>query len=139
MIKKIYIDSDIILDLLQVRHPFHDDAFSLFAQIENGIVKGFVSPLVFSNLFYILRKDGNNKSAVDSLIRLKMLLKIVSIGEKIIELALTSSFNDFEDAIQYFTAIECKADCLITRNKKDYKNADIPVLFPDECLKLITQ
>lgn len=135
--KKVYIDSDVILDLLQVRHPFHEDAHSLFALIEQGKLKGFVSPLIFANLFYILRKDCDNKGAVDRLIRLKMLLKVVTIGERTIELALSSSFTDFEDAIQYFAAVDCKADCLITRNKRDYKDSKIPVFLPGELLRIL--
>lgn len=116
---KVYIDSDVILDLLQERHPHHENARCLFALVETGRIKGYVSPLIFSNIFYILRKDHNYKTAVDLLIRLKMLLKIVSIGERTIELALTSAFAEFEDAIQYFAALDCKADCLVTRNKRD--------------------
>ena len=132
----MYIDSDVILDLLQERHPHHENARSLFALVETGRIKGYVSPLIFSNIFYIIRKDHNSKTAVDLLIRLKMLLKIVSIGERTLELALTSSFADFEDAIQYFAALDCKADCLVTRNKKDYRQAQIPVFLPDEFLTL---
>jgi predicted nucleic acid-binding protein len=137
--KRAYIDSDVILDLLQVRHPFHDDAYCLFSLIERGRIKGCVSPLIFSNLFYLLRKDHDNKTAVERLIRLKMLLKIVSIGERTIDLALSSSFHVFEDAIQYYAAIECKADCLVTRNKRDYKQSTIPVLLPGELLRIVSE
>lgn len=135
--RKVYIDCDVILDLLQVRHPYHEDARSLFALIEKGKLKGYVSPLIFANLFYILRKDHENKGAVDRLIRLKMLLKIVTIGERTIELALSSSFKDFEDAIQYHAAIAGKVDCLVTRNKRDYKESRIPVLLPGELLRIV--
>jgi predicted nucleic acid-binding protein len=135
--KKAFIDSDVIFDLLQVLHPFHEDAHSLFALIEQGKLKGLVSPVIFANLFYILRKDHGNKGAVDRLIRLKMLLKIVKIGERTIELALSSSFTDFEDAIQYFAAVESKSDCLVTRNKRDYKDSKIPVFLPSELLHIL--
>lgn len=135
--RKIYVDTDVILDLLQERHPFHADARSLFALFETGKLKGFVSPLIFSNLYYILRKDSSAKLAVDALLRLKLLLKIVSVGEKTISLALSSQVNDFEDAIQYFAAIECRADCLVTRNKKDYKDPEIPIFLPGELLSII--
>jgi predicted nucleic acid-binding protein len=134
---RAYIDTDVILDLLQIRHPFHEDASSLLALIEKGKLKGFVSPFIFADLFYILRKDHDNKGAVDRLIRLKMLLKIVTIGERTIELALSSSFTDFEDAIQYFAALDCKADCLVTRNKRDFKGSKIPVFLPGELLRIV--
>ena len=133
--KKIYVDTDVILDILQERHPFHVDAQALFILFENGVLKGFVSPLIFANLFYILRKDNGSKIAIASLLNLRMLLKIVNIGEKTINLALSSHFSDFEDAIQYFSALDCGADCLVTRNKKDYKNTEIPVFLPGELLR----
>ena len=135
--KKVYIDTDVILDLLQQRKAFFADASRLFALIEKGIFRGFVSPLTFANLYYILRKDKGAKVAQDALLRLKMLLKIVPIGEKTIELALSSEFRDFEDAIQYYSAIEGNLDCLITRNKKDFKSADIPVYDPREFLDIL--
>jgi predicted nucleic acid-binding protein len=135
--KKIYVDTDVIFDLLQERHPFHVDAHALFAHFENGSLRGFVSPLIFANLFYILRKDNGAKAAIESLLRLKMLVKVVTVGERTIELALSSHFTDFEDAIQYFAALACGADCLITRNKKDYRNTEIPVFLPGELLRIV--
>ena len=135
--KKAYIDTDVILDLLQQRKAFFADASRLFTLIEKGIFRGFVSPLTFANLYYILRKDKGAKVARDALLRLRMLLKILPTGEKTIELALSSEFSDFEDAIQYYSAIEGNLDCLITRNKKDFKSADIPVYDPREFLDIL--
>ena len=135
--KKIYVDTDVIFDLLQERHPFHVDAHTLFAHFEDGSLRGYVSPLIFANLFCILRKDNGAKAAIESLLRLKMLLKIVTVGERTIELALSSHFTDFEDAIQYYTALDSGADCLVTRNKKDYRNTEIPIFFPGELLRII--
>lgn len=132
---KLFIDSDIILDLIQEREG-HKDAKQLFTLIEENKVKAYVSPLIFSNLFYILRKQESNKFAMNVLARLKALLHISTINEKIIELALSSGFKDFEDAIQYYSALEENLNYLITRNKEDYKHSGIIICNAKEYLAL---
>jgi predicted nucleic acid-binding protein len=131
--EKIFVDTDIILDLIQEREHY-SDAVMLFTLIEENKVKGYVSPLIFANLFYILRKQESNKFALQVLIRLKALLHIVTINEKIIELALSSGFKDFEDAIQYYSAIEENIGYLITRNKEDYRKSGIIICNAREYL-----
>ena len=132
---KIFIDSDIILDLIQERENY-PDALHLFTLIEENKVKGYVSPLIFANLFYILRKQESSKFALQVLTRLKALLKILTIDEKIIELALSSGFKDFEDAVQYYIALEKNLAYLITRNKEDYKKSGIMICNAREYLAL---
>jgi predicted nucleic acid-binding protein len=132
---KLFIDSDIILDLIQEREN-HKDAKQLFALIEENKVKGYVSPLIFANLFYILRKQESNKFAMHVLARLKALLHILTINEKTIELALSSGFKDFEDAIQYYSALEENLEYLITRNKEDYKHSGIIICNAKEYLAI---
>ncbi len=135
MNKRVFIDSDVILDLLQERPPFFNDSIEIFNLIETGKIEGFVSPLIFSNLFYILKKYKNEKFAFSSLLRLKLLLKVLPINEKTIDLALSSDFKDFEDAVQYYCALENKIPYIITRNVKDYKEKDLIILKPNEFLK----
>ena len=136
MTERIYLDTDIILDLLAERTPFHAPAARLFSLIEAGEIKGCVSPLIFANLYYLLRKLKSGHEARTILTRLKLLLTVLPIDDKIIELALHSDFNDFEDALQYYTAIESNICVLVTRNKVDYKCADITVCNAEEYLKL---
>jgi predicted nucleic acid-binding protein len=126
--EKVFVDSDIILDLLAKRDPHYKSAALLFSQVENGTIQAFISPLIFANLFYILRKSTSNARAKETLKKLKTLVHLLPINEKIIEQALNSEFTDFEDAFQYYTAIENGIKILITRNKKDYKNAAIMMI-----------
>jgi predicted nucleic acid-binding protein len=132
---KIFIDSDIILDLIQEREHYLD-AMNLFSLLEENKIKGYVSPLIFANLFYILRKQESNKFAIGILMKLKALLHVLTINEKIIELALSSGFKDFEDAIQYYTALEENLDYIITRNKEDYKKSVIVICNAKEYLAI---
>jgi predicted nucleic acid-binding protein len=133
---RLFIDSDIILDLVQKREPHFNHAVELFTQIENNKVLAFVSPLIFSNLYYILRKVESRRFALDILLRLKALLTVLTINEKIIELSLSSNFNDFEDAVQYYTALENNLDYLITRNKCDYKESGLIICSAKEYVAL---
>jgi predicted nucleic acid-binding protein len=133
--KKVFIDSDIILDVLQEREPFYPFSAQLFSLLDIKEIKGFVSPLIFANLYYILRKKKGSAFAVRVLSQLKMLVKVLPMNDRTVEFALHSGFRDFEDALQYSSALESDVDVLITRNKKDYKKADIPVMTAEEFLK----
>ncbi|MCP4146734.1 MAG: PIN domain-containing protein, partial [bacterium] len=101
--------------------------------------KAYISPLIFSNLHYILRKLSNKEKALRHLRKLKLLVKIVPITERIIEFALSSEFNDFEDAILYYAAKEKGLDYLITRSKKNYKKGIITILTAEEYLELFSR
>lgn len=135
--KNIFSDSDIIMDLLAKREPFYIHSASLFSLIDSGKLHGFVSSLIFSNLFYILRKFNTRKQTVDILTKLRIMVSILTVDEKIIELALLSNFNDFEDAIQYYTAKSNKIDYIVTRNLKEYKTSDIKALTADQLLNIL--
>jgi predicted nucleic acid-binding protein len=133
--KKVFIDSDIILDLLAKREPNYIYAAKLFTLIDKQNIKGFTSPIVFANLHYLLRKNTSNSSALKSLRKLKTLINILPVDERVIEQSLSSDFTDFEDAIQYFTAINNGISIILTRNKADYKMSKIPVATAEEYLK----
>ena len=124
---KVFVDSDIVLDLLAKREPFYQPAAALFSKAEKGEVEIYLSPLIFSNLFYILRKMTTRPKAGETLKKLRSLIHILPIDDKIIDQALHSEFPDLEDAIQYFTALDNNIPILITRNKRDYKLSAISV------------
>ncbi|HPJ34208.1 MAG TPA: PIN domain-containing protein [Spirochaetota bacterium] len=139
MMKKVFIDTDVILDLFGRREPFYRYSAELFTLVDAGRVKGYVSPVIVANLHYILCRLQNRKLAVINLQKLMALVNILSVNEKIIKLALASDFKDFEDAIQYYTAVENNLKYLITRNKKDYRSAEITILSAEEYLNLYKQ
>jgi len=134
---KIFVDSDIILDVLSNREPFYDSAAILFSLIEKGTLEGYTSPIVFSNVHYVLRKRVSKQIAMESLKYLKSLIQILPIDKRAIELALDSEFDDFEDAIQYFCAEQNNIKYLITRNKIDYAKAEINILTATEFLSML--
>ena len=135
---KIFIDTDIALDLLSQRQPHYSYAARLFTLADKGQTKLFISALSFSNLHYILSKQYSRAVSKQILIQFKILVAVLAVDDKIINIALNSSFADFEDAIQYFTAMENKIPTIITRNIKDYKEAKVPVITAEVYLKSIS-
>ncbi|MEW6196525.1 MAG: PIN domain-containing protein [Bacteroidota bacterium] len=132
---ELFIDSDIILDLLAKREPHYKPVARLFTLIDQNKIIAYTSPLIFANLHYLLKKQTTNLLALKSLRKLKTLINILPIDERVIEQSLNSEFNDFEDAIQYFTAVNNGITLIITRNKVDYKRSKIYVLTAEEFLK----
>ncbi|TSA41446.1 MAG: PIN domain-containing protein [Verrucomicrobiales bacterium] len=132
---KIFLDTDVALDHLADRQPFAEYAHRLFALAETGELTVCVSSLSFSNLYYILRKLKGHADALALLGKLKLLARVSAVTETEINSALSSSFKDFEDAIQHFAAkAEGDVTAIITRNKTDYATSEIPVMSPDEFL-----
>ena len=130
----VFIDTDISLDLLAERMPHYTAAARLFTLADKAKIAIHVSSLSFSNLNYLLSRQYSQKEARRILHTFKILVKVLPVDEKIIDLALNSEFKDFEDAIQYFTAIENNISTLLTRNLKDYKQAKITVMTAEDFL-----
>ena len=125
---KLLVDTNIVLDLLAKRDLFLVEAQELFTFSDKRKVELFVSSLTFANTYYILSQNLKIQDARKILRKFKVLVKVISMDNKIIDLSLESDFKDFEDAIQYFSAIENGIDMIITRNLKDFKTSKIPVL-----------
>ncbi len=127
--KRLLIDTNIILDLLAKREPFYKDAARLFSEAYRGNVKLFTSALSIANVNYVLLKHGNPGKSRQILRKLKLITGILSLDDRIIDLGLNDdAYSDLEDAFQYYTAIENNIDVIITRNLRDFKKAEIPVM-----------
>jgi predicted nucleic acid-binding protein len=133
--ERIFVDSDIILDLLGHREPFYKYAAELFSQADKGNVHLFVSSLSFSNLNYLLSRQYSADQSRMKLLKFKTLVSVLSVNDKIVELALSSDFKDFEDGLQYYTATENDIKLLLTRNLKDFRTAEISVMTAEQFLK----
>ncbi len=133
---KLFIDTDIILDIALTREPhFYSSAF-ISSIIESKSVFGYTSSVIVSNIYYIIRKIDSHKSAIDFISKMRLFINILPVNDEIISLALESHLKDFEDAIQYYCAYNNNIDYLITRNVKDFSKAQMKVHTPDEYLKL---
>ena len=135
---RLLIDTNIVMDLLSKREKFYDEAADLFSRADKKELVLTISSLTFANTNYILTKLKSAKEAREILRKFKVLVELLNLDDKVTELALSDdSFPDFEDGLQYYSAIENQIDVIITRNKKDFKNSKIPVLSTKEFLALI--
>lgn len=134
--KSIFINSDVILDVFAQREPFYTDSAKLLSLAEKRNVKAFTSPIVVTNIFYILRKLTTRENALESLRKLRLFIKILSVTELHVDSALSSRFKDFENAIQHFASVDHNVRFIVTRNKPDYKHSIIAVCTPTEFLEI---
>ena len=133
----LFVDSDVILDLVLHREDHFEFAQNLFVQYQQGKCILFTSSIVLANMHFIIRKLHDVKFANSSILFVNKHFKIIDANNEDIENSIQSKFSDFEDGVQYFSALRSKKiDALITRNVKDYKRALVPVFTPKQwCLR----
>lgn len=136
--KSLFIDTNIVIDLLAKRDPYFQSAAQLFSLSDKMKIQLSVSALTFANTSYILLRERKPEEAKLILRKLKLLVKVISLDDKIIALSLNDSdFKDYEDAIQYYSALENGDDIIITRNLKDFQRSKIPAMTAEQFLQRI--
>ncbi len=134
--KKLFIDTNIVIDLLSRREPFYDESATLFSLADRKILEINISSLTVANTNYTLLRQISSRKTKEILRKFRLIVNILPLDDKIIGLALNDdSFSDFEDGLQYFTAIENNQDIIITRNLKDFKASKLPVMTARQFLK----
>lgn len=135
--KKIFIDTNVLIDFLLDREPNALSATEILSAAHLGEVEAFVSSLAFSHMFYLCRKHLGKAETLNRLKNLNKVVSLLAVDDEVIADALTSDFSDFEDAIQYYCAIqERNMGAIITNNVKDFSKADIPVMTAKTYLNL---
>jgi predicted nucleic acid-binding protein len=133
---KVLIDTDVILDFFFDRKPFSEFASEIFNLCEEKKIKGYTTPVIICNAYYLLSKYSKHGIIIKKIRELLNIIDVLKMDKTIVIEALNSNFKDFEDALQNFSAIqngEIKA--ILTRNIKDYKNSDLAVFTPEVFLK----
>jgi len=131
------VDLNIVLDVLQRREPFYEASARLLAAAEEGNIEGYIAAHSITTLFYLIQKDKSAAEARAGITNLLQILKIAPVTQSTIDQALNLDYQDFEDAVQMISAVQCKAEYLITRNIADYKPALLPVLQPVDFLSTL--
>ncbi|MBE9242539.1 type II toxin-antitoxin system VapC family toxin [Synechocystis salina] len=134
---RILIDTNIVVDVATLREPFFENSDRLLVCCEEGKIKGHLSASTISDIFYIVRKVRGKDWTLDFLKRLIDFCEVLPVDQAVIKRALASDPKDFEDAIQYQTALIACLDGIVTRNPKDYAEASISVFTPAELLATI--
>lgn len=133
--KKVFVDTDVVLDLLLEREPFFQRSAELFSLGHRRIIVIYLSAVTFSTLYYFLRKYKGVSHARAKLAGLRSIVTVLPTDTMVLDQAIASRFADFEDAIQYFTALGADMDVLVTRNTADFKHAQLPVNNPEAFLR----
>lgn len=132
--QKIFLDTNIVIDFLGEREHFYEAAAKILTLADKKKIKILTSPTSISNVFYLLAKYEGTRIALEKIRKFKVLCSISNMDDEVIEKAINSDFKDFEDAMQYFSAIASDCDLIVTRNEKDFKNALIPVMNAESYL-----
>lgn len=137
--QKIFLDTNIVIDFLGEREGFYKPAAKIMTLADQKKIKILTSPSSISNIYYLLSKYENTKIALDKIRKFKVLCSISMMDDEVVEKAINSDFKDFEDAMQYFSALASNCDLIVTRNEKDFKNAMIPVINGESYLQTLNQ
>jgi predicted nucleic acid-binding protein len=133
---KVLIDTDVILDFFFDRKPFSESASKILTLCESKEIIGFVTPVIVSNVYYLLRQTAKHEKIIEKLTLLISFLEVLITDKRVIMQALSSQFKDFEDALQNFSAEQSsEIDIIVTRNTKDYINSKLSVMLPDDFIK----
>ena len=131
--KNIFVDTNIIVDLIADRQPFSKFAINLFSKAEIRKINLFTSSHSIATTHFLLKKYIGENDLRGIIYNLLDYLTVIPVDLETIKRGLRSKHKDFEDAIQMICAYSVPGmDCIVTRNIKDFSNCEIPVLTPDE-------
>lgn len=137
MVSKLFIDSDVVIDFFTDREPHANPASELFELNAKSHVVLYLSAVSINNIYYIVRKFLGHKKTLEAVETLTEMTEVIGTTKKEVIQALKNDFKDFEDSIQYSSALTIKGlDAIITRNTKDYRNSKIAVMTPLNFLKM---
>ncbi|MBF2048415.1 MAG: PIN domain-containing protein [Elainella sp. C42_A2020_010] len=129
---RVLIDTNVVLDFLQEREPFVENAARLFERIDAGKIEGFIAATTITNIYYIVRRAAGRAVAQDAVTQVLSDLNICAVDLEVLEQALALNFEDFEDAVQYACAVVHGVDAIVTRDVAGFINAEIPVVLPED-------
>ena len=132
---KLFLDTNVVLDLLGEREPFYDSIAKIVTLADKGKIQLIVSALSYSTVYYILSKYENKELVKEKIRKFKVIVETSDLTDKVVDKGLASRFSDFEDSLQYYCAEKMNCNLFITRNEKDFKESEILVVNPDNYLK----
>ncbi len=134
--ENVLIDTDVILDFFFDREPFSEFATDILNLCEENKLKGFTTPVIICNTYYLLRKTAKHDIVIEKIKQLLTIIDVVKIDKEVVLDSLNSEFKDFEDALQNFSAVKNgKIGIVLTRNIKDYKKSELAVMTPETYLR----
>ena len=135
--KRIFVDTNILLDVVLHRDQFIADSARIWNDCETGKALGLISAISLNNIHYIARKLISSRDALEGIRHILNIYTVVPLDAPILRMAVDYPHKDFEDAIQIFSALQAKADCIVTRDRSHFSTEYLPILGPGEYLGLI--
>ena len=133
---KLFLDTNVIIDVIASREPFVEDSRKVLSLCEQGQAEGVMSAITLCTISYVLRKFAAPGTLRRQIRDFRNLLSPVDLTAALLDRAISSTIADFEDAVQFYSAVYSDADYIITRNAKDFPQDSIPVLSPAAFLNL---
>lgn len=135
---RVFFDTNVVMDVISNRREFYEDSAAAWTLAEQRRVLGLISAISFNNVYYVLRKSLGRKGAEAAVRRLRLVFAPVALDEHILDMAITAGFADFEDAVQYHSAVQGRSTHILSRNPDHFPtSAEVPVLTPTEFLRTI--
>lgn len=135
---KVLLDTNIIVDDALERQPFREASEQVLLLVEQGQVEGYISASTVSDLYYVIRRARGREWTIDFLRRLVTFCQIATVDRTVINMAIMTNFTDFEDAIQYSTAVISQLDAIVTRNPQDFAVISPRILTPTQLIQELT-
>ncbi|MBN1346628.1 MAG: PIN domain-containing protein [Phycisphaerae bacterium] len=131
---KVFLDTNILLDVLMERRPFFEASARIWSLAEEVRIRGQVSAISYPNVFYIVGRLSGRKAAAKVLQSMRAIFSVVACDERVINQAIEAGFEDFEDAVQFVSAVRVGASCIVTRDPDHFPRTEMPILSPTEFL-----
>ena len=134
---RVFLDTNVLLDVLVSRPPFFQAAAELWSLAGSGRIRGCISAISFDNIYFVIRKYAGRKKAREALGLLRDAYEVVPVDRRLLDQAIDSNIRDFEDAVQYYCAARAKARYLVTRNPKDFPEKGLELVSAWEFMHLV--
>lgn len=131
---RVFVDTNVLLDVLAERKPFYSDSVDIWTLAEAGRLDASISAISFTNCWYLIRRHAGRRNADKALQVLRDVFTPVDLTAQVLNQAIDAGFEDFEDAVQFHSAVQARARCLVTRNADHFPRAPLSVLTPAEFL-----
>lgn len=135
---KVLVDTNVVLDVMLARQPFARHSSKVLALIEKSLIEGYLCATTVTTIDYLLSQSLPDKEASKSIERLLALFEVAPVNRAILEQALRSEIDDFEDAVLEQSAKLVDAKVIATRNLKDFRKAEVTALDPEELISQIS-
>lgn len=126
---KVLLDTNVVLDVLLIREPFAQMSMNLFDAVASKKIEGYLCATTVTTIDYLVAKNQSRQETKALICRLLELFSVAEVNEIVLKKASVSNFSDFEDAVLYQAGCGVGVDCIVTRNVKDFKTADLPNLY----------